>query len=289
MLELKNISIYSNNVSVEDISFQIDQGDFFVIFGPDDSGKTELLNTIMGISPIYSGNILYRQKSINRLSISDRKSIRFVSDDILLQNIRAKDYLKHIAFTYHIKELDFRDSLIKYFNIDTSEYLTNMTYENNKLVAIIGALMTFPEFLILDEPFNFLTTESSRKLLDMLKKFNDKGMTILIATENFEDTDNRCNRLMYINDGKLINKCKIRKDTVSYKSLTITSNDFKHIEKHLGTPFKIDGNKRTYISAYDFDKINTIIKQCNISDNNINIQSATLKDALDFVSQTLSN
>lgn len=285
MLEIKNVSIHSNNVYIENISFQVDQGDFFVIFGPDDSGKTELLNTIMDISPLYSGDILYREKPINKLSLNERKSIRFVPDDILIQNISGKDYLKHMAFTYRIKELDFRDSLIKYFDIDISELLTNMTYESNKLISIIGALMTFPEFLILDEPFNFLTNETSKKLLDLLKKFNDKGMTILIATENFEDIDNRCNRLMYINDGKLINKSKIRKNTVSYKLLTICSKNFTTIEHHLGDPFKINGNKRTYISGYDFDKINSIIKQCNIADNDITIQSATLKDALDFVTK----
>ena len=121
----------------------------------------------------------------------------------------------------------------------------------------------------------------------MLTKFNDKGMTILIASENFEDLDNHCNRLMYINDGKVIQKCKIRKNTPSYKSLTINSKNFKQLEQHLGKPFKINGDKRTYICAYDFDKINSIIKQCNISDNEITIQSATLKDALDFVTQTI--
>lgn len=288
MLEVNNAYIYSNSVHIEDISFTVDQGDFFIIFGPDDSGKTELLHSIMGISPLYSGNISFRGIPINKLSISDRKSIRFVPDDtLLLQNIRGKDYLKHVARTYHIKEVDFMDTLIKYFDIDTSEHLLDMTFEANKLIAIIGALITFPEFLILDEPFNFLTSEASKKLLDLLKKFNDKGMTILIATENFEDLDNRCNRLMYINDGKLIKKCKIRKNTDSYKAITIQSKSFKHIEQHFGPAFKIHGNTRTYICGYNFDTINSILKKCKIKDSDITISPASLKDALDFVSQTL--
>ena len=287
MLEAKNISIYSNNINIEDISFKVDEGDFFVIFGPDDSGKTELLNAIMGIIPCHAGKFYYREKSMNALSIKDRKSIRFVPDDILLlQNMRAKDYLKHIAATYRVKEVDFMESLIKYFDIDVSEKLTDMTFESNKLVAIIGALMTFPEFLILDEPFNFLTASACKKLLNMLKKFNDKGMTILITAENFEDLDNRCNRLMYINEGKLIQKCRIRKDTDSYKSLTIRSKNFKQIEQYLGQPFKIDDSTRTYICGYDFNKISSIIKKCNIADSDINISTASIKDALDFITST---
>jgi len=287
MLEAKNISIYSNNINIEDISFKVDEGDFFVIFGPDDSGKTELLNAIMGIIPCHAGKFYYREKSMNALAIKDRKSIRFVPDDILLlQNMRAKDYLKHIAATYRVKEVDFMESLIKYFDIDVSEKLTDMTFESNKLVAIIGALMTFPEFLILDEPFNFLTASACKKLLNMLKKFNDKGMTILITAENFEDLDNRCNRLMYINEGKLIQKCRIRKDTDSYKSLTIRSKNFKQIEQYLGQPFKIDDSTRTYICGYDFNKISSIIKKCNIADSDINISTASIKDALDFITST---
>lgn len=287
MLEAKNISIYSNNINIEDISFKVDEGDFFVIFGPDDSGKTELLNAIMGIIPCHAGKFYYREKSMNALSIKDRKSIRFVPDDILLlQNMRAKDYLKHIAATYRVKEVDFMESLIKYFDIDVSEKLTDMTFESNKLVAIIGALMTFPEFLILDEPFNFLTASACKKLLNMLKKFNDKGMTILITAENFEDLDNRCNRLMYINEGKLIQKCRIRKDTDSYKSLTIRSKNFKQIEQYLGQPFKTDDSTRTYICGYDFNKISSIIKKCNIADGDINISTASIKDALDFITST---
>lgn len=286
MLKVNDLSIYANSISIENVTFQVEQGDFFVIFGPDDSGKTELLQSIMGLTPIYNGDILFKDKPIRRLPISLRKTIRFVPDDMfLLQDLTAKQYFRHISLTYRINEPEFLQSLVQYFDIDIKERLSQMTYETNKLVAIIGAMMTFPEFLILDEPFNFLTSDNITKLLSLLNRFNQKGMTILIASENFEDLDNNCNRMMYINDGKIIQKCKVRKNTTSYKSITIKGTNFKSIEKQLGAPYIINGNYRTYICSFDIETISNILKKNKIADENVSINAASIKDALDYVTK----
>ena len=66
MLEYIDVCGYYNNVTLKDISFHIQEGDFFVIFGPDDSGKTELMEMLIGIRKPANGKILYKEQDLQR-------------------------------------------------------------------------------------------------------------------------------------------------------------------------------------------------------------------------------
>ena len=110
MLEYININGYYNNISLKDISFHVQEGDFFVIFGPDDSGKTELIELFLGICVPSNGKILYRGEELSLFSSQKRKNIRFVPDDILLMDskITAQKYLEQIMKAYKIAKDVYR-------------------------------------------------------------------------------------------------------------------------------------------------------------------------------------
>ena len=266
----------------EQIEFHMDTGDFYVLFGPDDSGKTEIINAIMGITKRYAGSVLYEGKEIKKLSMKERKTIRYVPDEILmLYGVRVKKYLKNMARTYQVKDKELVAQLVEYFEIDTKEYLTEMTYEGNKLVSIIGALLTSPKLLILDEPFNFLTEEMSEKLLSYLKKKNEEGMSILLLLEHFEDADENANSYVYIKEGELIHEDRVPNDWIPPKKIVFRKVDVDKMKKLFGEPDSIHREEYTYLSEFSWEEIGEKVTACGM-EKNVVVQSARMDEILDI-------
>lgn len=266
----------------ENIEFHIDAGDFYVLFGPDDSGKTEIINAIMGVSRRYGGSVLYEGKEIKKLSRKERKTIRYVPDEILmLYGMKVKKYLRKMAKTYQVKDKELVASLVDYFQIDTKEYLTEMTYEGNKLVSIIGALLTSPKLLILDEPFNFLTEEMSEKLLSYLKKKNEEGMTILLVSEHYEDADENANSYVYIKEGELIQEDRVVKDWIPPKKVVFRKVDVDKMKELFGEPDSVDREEYTYLSELSWEEIGEKVTACGM-EKNVVVKSARMGEILDI-------
>lgn len=283
MLEVKGLSCKSGDIELNNVEFDVDKGDFYVIFGPDDSGKTELFNSIMGVTAQGKGEILYKGKNIRKISMKDRMSIRFVPDTIVVEKgVKGREFIKRYMKMYRVGEVEYMDQLLKYFDIDVDQYLLDMTYECNKMTGILAALLTFPELLIIDEPGNFLSDDMFLKLMKLLKKMNGAGMTVIMAVEHFEEASGYCNRMMYLNDGQVVNKCKIRKDVDIYRKVTVCKGDFKELEKCFGSAVDEDSMGRTYITGLPLNKITSIIHKCKVADKDVSISDARIEDILNI-------
>ncbi len=272
---------YSNGIVLDHISFEIDEGDFFVLFGPDESGKTELLYNIMGLHHHKSGTIEYEDAPIRHLNRELRQSIRMVPDDIIISdNLTGEEYLRDILTQYKTDD-DMLYQLSDYFELELRERVTDMTYENNKLLAITGALITYPHLLILDEPANFLTTEGYNKLLALLKKLNEHGMTVLMALEKYSDADGLCNRFLYIKDGSTKFRCKINKPVDFYKAVTVYKGDSDALKKYLGEPIARNKKSTTYLYMEEKGNLYEIFYKSKVGNNDFLIESLTLEEMLD--------
>lgn len=282
MLEVAGLSCPFPDGFIENVNFHIDKGDFFILFGPDNSGKTELINTILGISKRYAGTVTYQGCHTKKLSFRQRKEIRYVPDEILmLHGVKVKTYLSGIARQYHIGDKEKIKNLLEYFDIDANEYLTEMTYEGNKLVSIISALITSPELLILDEPFNFLLEEASEKLLTYLKEKNNEGMTILLIAEHFEDAEENANRYFYIKEGTPIEEGNIAPDWMPPKKIVLHNPDYEKMEKVFGTPADTYRTEYTYISDLSWENIGQKITECGM-EKHVTVTQARMEEILDI-------
>ena len=202
---MTGLSYAQGDIQLNNINLEVTSGDFYIICGPDDAGKTEILNAIMGINIPATGQITYKEDNVKRLSLAKRRTIRFVPDEILMEkNVTGAKYLGDILKRYGAKDDIGVEQLLQYFGVNADELLMEMTFEDNKMVYILGALMTAPELLILDEPSNFLTEVTMSKLLKLLQKLNACGMTILMATESYEQAEEYCSKYMYLKDGEVV-------------------------------------------------------------------------------------
>lgn len=279
MLDIKELNIQINDISLEDITFQVKDGDFLGIFGPDDSGKTELLSCIMGLFSIRSGTILYNES--RKLKKENRTSIRYIPDNILIEKITALAYLKFIMRAYKVKNTAYMKELAAYFNITLSRKLTYMTYEENKLVTIIAALLTNPKVLILDEPFNFLTDETHPKLMNLLEEKNKEGMTILISAEKYQFLEGYVHQFLYLKDGKIIQCGQTDEKIKDWKAVTIKGENSELLETTFGKPISTNDFGVTYACESCLGKLTFLLNQNKITEDDIFIEKMTAEAMLE--------
>lgn len=231
MIEIHNLTkYYKKKIVLDNVNFNMKKGDFFAIIGDDDSGKTTLLNILMGFVVRYEGSVKIFDKAPKEWKSNERAQVRFVPDNILWeQNMSGAEYLKWIKkhSSQYDDELD--RILCDEWEISLNKMLLGMTYRENKFIQIIGAICSKPQLLILDEPLNFLGTQGYELLLKKLCELNEEGMSIIIAAEKYEDVRGICKSFVYIEDGEMEDMKEMPTDDVRWKVITVkgdVSNEF---------------------------------------------------------------
>lgn len=302
MLDIINFNKYYNNgFSLHDISLQINTGDFMVMFGKDDAGKTALLYHILslhhtiGLAGVRSivlargedaaeteeSGIFFEGKPIGRLSTDERKMIRFVPDTVCMENITAKAYFRMLSKTYeYYDEEDVRD-MCEYFGVDINEKLTDMTYNDNKLAMIIGAMVTVPKLLILDEPMNFLTQDSSVKLLQFLQFLSEKGIAVLLTCAESQEARGYGKQYVYLKDGTVADSGTMKEVYGAQKAVSVSGDRATMLRKLLGDPIAKANGRLTYL----YDRRKQTYKLTEIvgimGDADVEVENLTLEEMLE--------
>lgn len=222
ILSVEHIEKYYGNKgnltkAVDDISFQVDEGEFVGVMGPSGSGKTTLLNCISTIDTVTSGHIFINGSDItnikkNNLSKFRREELGFIFQDFnLLDTLTAYENIA-IALTLQKVKASEIDRRIKEvaMKLDIMEVLQKYPYQmsggQKQRVASARALITNPSLILADEPTGALDSKSSRMLLDSMEKLNTEyNATIMMVTHD-AFTASYAHRILFIKDGKIFNE-----------------------------------------------------------------------------------
>lgn len=249
MIQVEHITrAYGNQKVLSDVSLQVNKGDFMVLFGDDDAGKTALLQIMMGFDTEYDGKVSVLKKDPMNWTKREFQKVRYVPDDIIwAKDMTVAEYffLSQISALKYNQKLQER--LCEKYQISVENSLLEMTYQENKMVQIIAAVCAIPQLLILDEPLNFLSRKAYLTLLEDLRTWNKLGMTILIAAEHYEDVRGYAKQYAYIREGELIKQDIVPSEDYRYKVITIEGGKTPMI-KDLITGFMSERNGRLRFS-----------------------------------------
>lgn len=222
ILVIERIEKYYGNKSsltkaLDNISFEIDRGEFVAIMGASGSGKTTLLNCIGTIDKVTSGNIYVGGNNItmlkkNALNRFRREELGFIFQDfnlldtltayenialaLSIQNVNAKEI--QLRVTTAAKELDIVDILDKYpYQISGGQ---------KQRVASARAIITNPKLVLADEPTGALDSKSSRMLLEKFGYLNNMLKTTILMVTHDAFAASFTNRIIFIKDGKIFNE-----------------------------------------------------------------------------------
>ncbi|MCR1848222.1 ABC transporter ATP-binding protein [Paeniclostridium sordellii] len=229
ILSVENIEKYYGNKdnitkAIDNISFNVFEGEFVGIMGPSGSGKTTLLNCISTIDNVSSGNIIINNQDINRLKSKQLDKFRQNELGFIFQDFNLLDTLtayENIALALTIKgeESSLIDKKIKevakYLEIEKilSKYPYQMSGGQKQRVALARAIVTNPSLVLADEPTGALDSKSARLLLERFESLNkDLKTTILMVTHD-SFTASYAHRILFIKDGKIFNELVRGNDT----------------------------------------------------------------------------
>ena len=201
MLEIKNISKTYNRqgkdfFAVKDTNLNILDGDFVHKIGRSGSGKSTLLNIVAGLLSADNGTLLL--DGTNYLELNDEEKSKFRNKNIgfIPQSpalLGYLDILENIRLPYDMyeKEGDSEGKARYFLNELGLEHLAKsypkeLSGGEIRRIIIARALMTDPKILIADEPTSDLDIEATKEVMDLLKKINEEGTTVLIVTHELD-------------------------------------------------------------------------------------------------------
>ena len=219
ILKIDSIEKYYGNKgnilkAIDDVSFEVQNGEFVGVMGPSGSGKTTLLNVIATIDEVSSGHIYLNGKDLTEINKKEIGRFRRENLGFIFQDFNLIDTLtihENIALALTINktnknEIDGKvNSVAKELGIE--EILTKYPYEvsggQKQRTACARALITNPKLILADEPTGALDSRSAQMLIEMISSLNkDFKATILMVTHD-SFTASYCDRILFIKDGKI--------------------------------------------------------------------------------------
>lgn len=218
ILKVENLSkVYGKGdakvIALNNISFEVEEGEFIAIIGPSGSGKSTLLHTIAGLERPTSGKVYFYDKNIYEMNKKDLTILRRQKIGIVYQFynlIPTLNVEENILLPIELdrKKIDKNKlgNIIKFLNLENrKKHLPNeLSGGQQQKVAIGRALMIDPTILLADEPTGNLDSKSSSEIIQLLQKANKEyKQTIIMITHNLEIAK-LADRIIHIEDGKFI-------------------------------------------------------------------------------------
>lgn len=229
-LEAKGITKrFGGIVAVDQVSFEVNQGEIVSIIGPNGAGKTTIFNMLTGVYTIDGGEILFdgkpihnrRPQEIVEAGISRTfQNIRLFADLRVVENVLVGTHIKtrysfldSVLRTPRFRREEDRNVLesiriLKSIGLDRrrDDYAQNLPYGDQRKLEIARAIATGARLLLLDEPAAGMNPQESAELLEFIRSLKKQGYTVVLIEHDMSVVMNISDRIYVIDHGKPIAK-----------------------------------------------------------------------------------
>ena len=209
-LEIKNlVKVYNKKTVLDNISFEVNDGEFLSILGPSGCGKTTLLKILIGIEKPTSGQIFKKKENITKVDPAKRGMGIVFQNYALFPNMTVLD---NVMYALNLKLKDKEEAkkqaleMIKVVNMEEhiKKYPHELSGGQQQRVAIARTLALKPDIILFDEPMSDLDADNRlglrKELKDIQKKFKT---TMIYITHDQEEAFSLSDRVMVMNNGKI--------------------------------------------------------------------------------------
>ena len=296
-LTVENLTkVYSNsknkkeNKALNNLNFQVKQGEVFGLLGPNGAGKTTFLSILGGTVSKTRGKINVWGFDLDKNPRQVKASIGIVPQEVNLDAFFSpKKLLELQAGLYGITKKDrITDLILKMVSLENkaNAYSRSLSGGMKRRLLIAKAMVHQPPILILDEPTAGVDVELRNNLWNNVKELNREGVTIILTTHYLLEAQEMCDRIAIINKGNLVALDTTQKllDRIQTKKINFKVNniDRNKILDMEGIKFTIDSNESISVvydkNSLNFGKVINYLHKSNVEILDIVTEDGDLED-----------
>ena len=242
MIEVKNITKkYGNNTAVDNITFEVKDGEVVGFLGPNGAGKSTTMNMITGFIEPTQGKIIVNGNDISKKPKKAKRQIGYMPENVpLYYELTVKEFVTYMAELKFVKRKDRKEEVqrvLKETGLEEvqKKLIRNLSRGYKQRVSMAGALVGNPDVIILDEPTVGLDPKQITKIRNLIKELGKKH-TVILSTHILSEVSQICERVVIINKGKIIavdTPENLEKMTKEKNGICITVEDPKNNMRNL--------------------------------------------------------
>jgi hypothetical protein len=205
VIDCESVSkVFGTFKALDDVNIQINQGEVIGYLGPNGAGKSTTIRMLVGLSKPTDGSVKVFGKCPIR-NDSVRARIGYSPGELRLDDrLTIEETLNSWSRLRGLTDLRYRDQLVERFAVDPKKQVRGLSTGNRRKVGLIGAFMTRPELLILDEPTNGLDPLMQEQFLTTVEEAVADGATVLLSSHVMSEVEKVANSIIVLRAGQII-------------------------------------------------------------------------------------
>lgn len=203
MIEIEKVNkFYGAKKILEDVSFSIKPGEITALIGENGSGKTSLMNGLMKLTPVASGQFLIDGKPID---FNDFNRISYIPDTIIVvKEMTIQEALDYMATYYDTYDPVLAKDLVTFFNLNPGEKISHLSKGNTAKVNLLLGLTLNSDYLIMDEPFSGVDIFTREEIANVFTSKLMAGRGVLLSTHEINEIETLVDRVVMLKDHRII-------------------------------------------------------------------------------------
>lgn len=182
---------------IKGVSFAVNEGDFLIIFGASGCGKSTILNILLGLEPPSKGEVTFLNNQLYTLNEDDRAQIRKQKVGIIYQQpnwVKSLNVLENVYFPLTLRGVKPMERQKKAHEVlqlvgmeeKANQIATELSSGQQQRISLARAMISDPALIVADEPTGNLDSKASQEIMELFKKLNGQGKTIIMVTHDLE-------------------------------------------------------------------------------------------------------
>src|SRR5690348_9909923 len=196
---------YGGKRGINDVTFQVAEGEVFGFLGPNGAGKTTTIRILMALLRADSGGARIVGLDCWAQSVAIKRLIGYVPGEPALDpNLTGGQILEYFAHLRGGIDHAYLEQLVQRFELDTSRKFRQYSSGKKRKVVLIQAFMHRPRVLILDEPTSGLDPLNQQEFDLMVREAREAGTTVLLSSHILSEVEKTCTRVGIIREGRIV-------------------------------------------------------------------------------------
>ena len=270
--------------ALDNVSFDIQQGEFFGLLGPNGAGKTSLISILAGLSRASSGRVLVHGSDVLLDYANARRKLGVVPQELVFDPFfTVREALRIQSGYFGIKHNDdWIDELL--LNLGLADKgdanMRQLSGGMKRRVLVAQALVHKPQVIVLDEPTAGVDVELRQTLWQFIARLNKQGSTVLLTTHYLEEAEALCSRIAMLKQGRVVALAQTSELLKAASSNVLRFKIDSELPPHLADQARITGRIVQFPAhnAREIEQYLAAVREAGLVAEDVEIRKADLED-----------